>query len=94
MSRRSSQCVFSWGVGGVGAVLSNVYHGDGFVSESFGKTTGISAMRLYLGGWCVCVCVFNEGGGLGVERAIVDVQRSARKPRGFPPLARLPPEPS
>ena len=24
----------------------------------------------------------------------VDVQRSARKPRGFPPLTRLPPEPS
>ena len=72
MSWRSLQCVFSSGVGGVGAVLSNMYHGDGFVSEGFGKTTGISAMCLYLGGW-----VFDEGGGLGVERAIVDVQRSA-----------------
>ena len=46
-------------------------HGDGFVSEGFGKTTGISAMCLYLGGG-----MFDEGGGLGVERTIVDVQHS------------------
>ena len=49
-----------------------MYHVDGFVSEGFGKTTGILAIRLYLGGG-----VFDEGGGLFVEHAIVDVQRSA-----------------
>ena len=49
-----------------------MYHGDGFVSEGFGRTTGISAMCLYLGGG-----VFDGGGWLGVERTIVDVQRSA-----------------
>ena len=69
--RRSDGCL-SWGRGGMGAAVSNIYHGVGFLSDGLGRNTGISVMCLYLGGG-----LFGDDSGLHVVGVVMVVRRSA-----------------